>query len=212
LLVLVALMVGFLKGVHPFLAVTDKVDAEYLVAEGWISNYALEESIQEFNSRPYRLLLTTGGQTLNGTNVEPGDSDAEEAYKRLKWMGFKPELMRMAPSGATYRHRTYSSAVALRKWAETNQLNLNAINVVTEGTHARRSRLLFEKAFKGKIKVGIIAVENREYDPRRWWQFSEGVKEVLSEGAAYFYVRFFFKPPQEAEKQAGNSQHANKGK
>jgi hypothetical protein len=40
----------------------------------------------------------------------------------------------------------------------------------------------------------VIAVEDREYDPARWWRYSEGVKEVISEGAGYLYARFFFYP------------------
>jgi hypothetical protein len=60
--------------------------------------------------------------------------------------------------------------------------------------HARRSRLLFQKAFGPGIEVGVIAIRDREYNPRVWWRYSEGVKEVLSEGAAYLYARFLFYP------------------
>ena len=40
----------------------------------------------------------------------------------------------------------------------------------------------------------MIAVESEEYEQTRWWRYSEGVKEVISEGAAYLYVRLFFHP------------------
>ena len=42
--------------------------------------------------------------------------------------------------------------------------------------------------------VGIIAVPNPDYDSKHWWRYSEGVKDVISEGAAYVYARFFFWP------------------
>ena len=71
---------------------------------------------------------------------------------------------------------------------------MKAFDLVTLGPHARRSRLLFEEAFEGKVRVGIISIENREYDPVQWWRYSEGVKEVISEGVAYIYASIFFRP------------------
>ena len=43
-----------------------------------------------------------------------------------------------------------------------------------------------------KTKVGIISVPNPDYDAKHWWRYSEGVKDVISEGAAYLYAKFLF--------------------
>ncbi len=177
---------------HPFLSVTHRVDAKYLVVEGWVPNYALEESIVEFRNKPYRILFTVGGDVLNGVNVEAGDNHATQAAKRLAWMGLNPALVQAVPSPARFRDRTYSSALALKEWLDRNDPSVTSFNLVSVGVHARRSRLLFQETFGDKVHVGIIAVEDREYDPKRWWQYSEGVKEVLSEGAGYLYARLFF--------------------
>jgi hypothetical protein len=182
----------FIGWVHGFLAVTDRVDTEYLVVEGWIPNYALEESIAEFKGKPYRKIFTVGADPLTGTNIEEGDSIATESFKRLKWLGMNPDLIQPVPAHIKYRNRTFQSAVALRKWIEENHLPVKSFNLVTLGPHARRSRLLFEKAFDGQAAIGIISVENREYDPKRWWKYSEGVKELIGEGVGYLYARFFF--------------------
>jgi hypothetical protein len=187
--------VVFILTVHPFLAVTDRVpDAQYLVVEGWIPNYGLEESIAEFKSKPYVKMFTVGADPLTGTNIEPGDSIAIESAARLKWFGMNPDLIQAVPAHIKYRNRTFQSAMALRKWMEENHLPVTSFNLVTLGPHARRSRLLFQEAFDGKATVGIISVTHREYDPNRWWKYSEGVKEVISEGVAYVYARFFFHP------------------
>ena len=202
-LVVVALVLGvFLAGIlctHPFLAVTDRTGADVLVVEGWLPNYALEESIAEFRARPYRLVVTVGSQILTGVNVEEGDNQASYAAKRLEWLGLPRDVIRVAPSPVKYRDRTYASALALKEWAQANNVSMKGFNVVTLGPHARRSRLLFEKAFDGQVPVGVIAIENREYSPGHWWTYSEGVKEVVSEGVGYLYARFFFRP--EAKKQ-----------
>jgi hypothetical protein len=194
LAIVLILGAAFVCWIHPFLAVTDPVDSRYLVIEGWIPNYALEESIAEFKSKPYQMIFTVGADPLTGVNIEEGDSVAIEAYNRLKWLGMNPDLIKPVPAHIKYRNRTFESAVALRKWIEENNIPVNSINVVTLGAHARRSRLLFEEAFEGHARVGIIAVENREYDPKRWWKYSEGVREVIGEGIGYLYARVFFHP------------------
>jgi hypothetical protein len=111
-----------------------------------------------------------------------------------------PKLVQPVPSPTQYRNRTYASALALRQWIELHKVGVTGFNLMTVGVHARRSQLLFQKAFGDKVRVGIIAVPDREYDARRWWQYSEGVKEVISEGAGYLYARLFFHPGQTARK------------
>ncbi len=191
--------VTILFSIHSFLAVTDRVESEYLVVEGWIPNYALKESITEFRSKPYRLMFTVGCDILNGVNIEPGENHADYAASRLKWLGMEGDSIRSVPAHVEYRNRTYQSALELRKYIETHHLSVTNFNVVTVGPHARRSRLLFQKAFEGKAEVGIIAVEDREYEPARWWKYSEGVREVISESVAYFYARVIFHAGNEGE-------------
>lgn len=194
---LVLLAIGFIGWVHGFLAVTERVDTEYLVVEGWIPNYAVEESIAEFKSKPYVKVFTVGADPLTGVNIEPSDSTAFECAKRMKWLGMNMDLVQAVPAHILYRNRTFESAVALRKWVETNNVPMKSFNLMTVGPHARRSRLLFEEAFQGQATVGIISIENREYDPKRWWKYSEGVKELIGEGVGYVYARFFFHPTKE---------------
>ena len=194
LIALLLLAVGFVGWVHGFLAVTKRVDAKYLVVEGWLPNYALQDSIAEFKSKPYEKIFTVGADPLNGLKIEEGDSLAGEAFKRLVWLGMDRDQVQPVPAHIKYRDRTFQSALALKKWIEANHLPITSINVVTLGPHARRSRLLFEEAFGSETSVGIISVENREYDPKRWWKYSEGVKELLGEGVGYLYARFVFHP------------------
>ena len=104
-------------------------------------------------------------------------------------VGFPPQ-----PSHVIGRDRTYSSAIALRDWFHQHNVRVQSINVVTEGTHARRTRLLFEKALGSNVAVGVIAVPSPDFDARHWWRYSEGVEEVVTEGVAYLYAKFFFRP------------------
>jgi hypothetical protein len=179
--------------VHPFLAVNHPVNCDDLVVEGWIPEYALQEIAELCKTHPYRRILTVGGP-VSGSDSPAADDDTH-AYvgaSRLKKLGIDPQLVEMVPNTVRHRDRTYGSALALRKWLSGKGTLPAAMTVVTLGPHARRSRLLYEKAFGGGASIGILAIENREYDPHHWWRYSEGVKEVVSESAAYLYARFIF--------------------
>ena len=192
---LAVLGVIFILTAHPFLAITERVDTQYLVIEGWIPNYALEESMEEFKSKPYVKIFTVGANPLSGVNIRGGRQCCLVRFL-LAWngSGMNPDLIQAVPAHIKYRNRTYQSALALKKWIADNHAPVTSFNLVTLGPHSRRSRLLFEKAFAGSAQVGIISVENREYNPKRWWKYSEGVRELISEGVGYVYARFIFHP------------------
>jgi uncharacterized SAM-binding protein YcdF (DUF218 family) len=109
-------------------------------------------------------------------------------------MGMSQDTVQAVPSGYVYKDRTYTEAVALSNWLRQHGTLPKEINLISLGAHARRSRLLFEKAFGKSTRVGIIAVEDRNYDPAHWWKTSEGVRSVISETIAYGYARFLFSP------------------
>jgi uncharacterized SAM-binding protein YcdF (DUF218 family) len=200
LVLLIGLAISLVWNIYPFLAVTQRLDTDVLVVEGWVPQYAIRAAITEFHSSHYQRLFTTGGPiTGMGGYTNDYNTSASLAAGRLRAAGFSPELIQMVPSRISERDRTYSSAVALRDWFRDNHVSVHAINVVTEDVHARRSQLLFQEAFGSEVKVGIIAVPNPDYDSGQWWRYSEGVKEVVSEGVAYVYAKFFFWPSAAGE-------------
>lgn len=179
--------------VYPFLAVTDRSDGGLLVVEGWVHEYAIRSAAEEFKSGGYQRVFTTGGPVGGmGGYTNDYNTSASVAAGLLKKVGLPADSVQMVPSHVIDRDRTYNSAVALRDWLREHGMAVERLNVVTENVHARRSRLLFQKAFGDKVTVGVIAVPNPDYDGKHWWRYSEGVKDVISEGAAYVYARLFF--------------------
>lgn len=193
------LLVGalVLKGVYPFLATTHRVNANILVVEGWIHEYAIRVALKEFQSNHYARIFTTGGP-VEGTGGYINDycTSASVGADLLRKNGLANGSVQMVPSRVMDRDRTYGSAVALRNWLRDQNMAVSSIDVVTEDVHARRTRVLFEKALGNNVTVGIIAVPNPDYDWRRWWWYSEGVKAVGSEALAYIYTRFLFYPSE----------------
>ena len=183
--------------IHPFLAVTHRVNTNVLVVEGWIPRYAIRAGAEELKIGSYQRIFTTGGP-VEGSDGYTNDynTSASVGADLLKNAGVPPESVQMVPSRVMDRDRTYSSAIALRDWLRDHNAVVRSFNVVTEDTHARRTRLLFQEAFGEGVKVGIIAVPNPDYDAKHWWRYSEGVKDVLMEGVAYVYAKFLFWPGQ----------------
>lgn len=181
--------------VHPFLAVTRRVDTKILVVEGWVPDSAIRAAAEEFKTGAYERIFVTGGPREGFGSYIPG-SDTAATFNAdwLQYKGVPSEFLQAVPLHVIGRDRTYNSAVALRNWFREHNMPVHAINVLTQTAHARRTRLLFAKAFGDHVTIGIIAAPNPDYDPKRWWRYSDGVREVVGEAVAYMYARLFFYP------------------
>ena len=74
-------------------------------------------------------------------------------------------------------------------------MSAQKINVLTEGAHARHTRLLFQEAFGKDVKVGITSLPNPDNDGKHWWRFSDGLREAIDENVACIYAKYFDWPP-----------------
>jgi len=179
--------------VDTFLAPTQRVDTDILVVEGWVHPYTANVGAEEFKSHSYHRVLTTGGPVVgNGGYINDYQTSASVGADLLKKAGIPAEVVQMVPSHVIGRDRTYNSAVALRDWLREHNLQVRAINILTEGAHARRTRLLFQRALGANVAVGVIAVPSPDFDAKRWWYYSEGVEDVVDQGIGYLYAISFF--------------------
>jgi len=197
LVVAVVLLCGvlFLKGVHPFLAVNHREQASVLVVEGWVNRYGINGAIQEFQNGHYDRVFTTGGPLEGaGESTSVFNTEAYQSAELLIKAGMPTERVQSVPALYVGKDRTYNSAVALRKWLNENNMQLNSFNVLTLDAHARRTWLLFQEAFGHSARIGIVSIPNPDYDAKHWWRSSEGVREVIGEFIGYVYARFFFWP------------------
>ena len=112
----------------------------------------------------------------------------------LVLLGLDPRDVVVLPSPGVKRDRTYSSALGVRAWLESNRPDVRAVNLCSLGPHARRSRLLFEKALGRRLEVGVISLPPENFDAKRWWTSSQGFKTVVGEAIAYLYARVLFRP------------------
>jgi hypothetical protein len=183
---------GFLvTNLHGFLAKNDPIVTDVLVVEGWLPDYALAAALCEFRQGKYLQLVTIGGPIPHGSYLFSYQTFAELAVATLNALGLEPEYLLAVPDNSTGTSRTYDSATALKEWLPSANLEINSLNLLTLGTHSRRSWLLFNKAFEPHVKIGAIAIEPLHYDPQQWWKSSEGSRTIVSEFIAYLYTRLF---------------------
>ena len=181
--------------IQPFLAINHRVDSRVLVMEGWGQDFAAQVAVREFRQSDCPKIYTTGSPII-GTNGRTNDLNtyAYLGALALQKAGVPASAIQMVPSHEAGRDRTYSSALALRQWFHTNGIAVTSFNIITEDAHARRTRLLFQKAFGPDVAIGVISIPDPDYEPAHWWRYSEGVRVVLGEAIAWVYAAFFFHP------------------
>ena len=182
------------RAIHPFLAVTKPMHAAILVVDGSALPYSFRQTAQEYRRRGYQRVLVVKGVYEKEDLAESNWSSVDYAAGLLLKEGMPKDRVDKMSFLITRKDRTYHSALAVKKWFAEQGNAVKSIDVATLGAHARRSRLLYQKAFGDDAKVGIIAMTSQTYDPDHWWRSSEGVREVLGESIAYLYARFFFSP------------------
>ena len=186
---------------YSFLALNQPIPSEILVVEGWAPDYAITQAATEFRTGKYRTLYVTGGTIEEGSLLSNYNTYAELGATQLRKLGFPEDHLKAVPAPMVRKDRTYQSALALKAWMIEHGGTPKSLNVVSVGTHSRRTHLLFEMAFKGSSQVGIIAATNHDFDPAHWWRYSQGVRSVIDEGLAYLYARLCFHPSTQIEKR-----------
>lgn len=189
--VLLVLITGFFSHLHSFLAITEPIQADALVVEGWLTDEGVKAAIAEFNSHRYKTLITTGGVLPRGFYLSQYKTFAELSAATLEANGFNKNQLVIVPGQEVDRDRTYANAMALQHWLIQNRNSLKSFNIYTAGVHARRSRFLYQKALGKTAKVGVIGVPSLDYDAQRWWQTSAGIKAVIPELLSYLYTHLF---------------------
>lgn len=182
----VKLLPGFLSPVRP-------IQAEALVVEGWADQSCLQRALELYREGNYKVLVVSGGSIEKGMHISSYGTYANLGAARLKEFGFAGTNLFAVPAPDTERDRTYHAALAVKGFLMTNT-PYRTLNLVSSSTHARRSGLMFEIAMEPEFKVGVISAPNPEFDPKRWWRNSQGVRAIINEVIAYLYARLIFSP------------------
>ncbi len=185
LLLLAVLTTGWvMTHVHGWLAVSRPVeDAKYVVVEGWTPDYVARQALDWSKQHGVKLIFTTGILFDKGAFLSNYPTYAEMCADTLKHFGADPAMVKTAPAPETKMGRTRAMAQKLKEKldAEAIPAGERKINIFTSGPHAFRSWMNFKRALGPGWQVGIVSVPMEGYDAAKWWQYSEGVKNVVEE-------------------------------
>ncbi len=194
LLVIGAGSVLIIRNLYGFLAVNDPLPGGILVIEGWSADYVIDSAVEDFRNARYERICLTGGPIDVGHPMREYQTFAEYAKAYCMKLGVPAAALEAIPAPPVERDRSYASALALRQWLQEHGAVDAKINIAGNGAHSRRTRLVYEKALGPRVHVGISNVEEKSFDPNRWWASSAGFRTVLDETIAYAYARLFFSP------------------
>ena len=183
------------KYIPTYLSPNEPVQSKILVVEGWLPDFAMKRALKEFYKGKYQFIITTGVKIPNGTYLAEYPTNAELGRAVLIRYGLDSNLVFSAPAPDVYLDRTYTSALALKKWFTQKGLKPANFNLYSMGAHTMRSWYLFRLAFKDwNTEVGIINTPDLSYNAKHWWKSSKGLRTIPSEALGFFFVYFFFYP------------------
>lgn len=178
------------NNLYDYLSPSEPIATKVLVIEGWMDDFALEQAYALYLENDYELMITTGGPLDIGYLATHFITSADLAKATLVQLGMDSTKVIAVPRKHVLEKRTFESALALKNWINTNHPDMESFNLVSLGTHSKRSWFLFQKALPDK-EIGIIALRDKRFDPEQWWKTSKGSRTVITEALGYFYVFFF---------------------
>lgn len=190
----ILLLAVYIMNVHKFLIRNNPIDAEILVVEGWIPDYALDKAINEFRNNKYKYLITTGVYVSDFNSIESNTTEAQAARRALLQKGIGRDSIFAVSAKYTFADRSYISAKALRLWMLNKNVKYKSFNLFTYGPHSRRSLASFEKAFGKDYTIGVITVTDNSNSYNNWFKSFSGIRSIVEETFAWIYVRLFFYP------------------
>jgi hypothetical protein len=107
-------------------------------------------------------------------------SCAEYAKNRLVTMGIDSTVIIAIPGKKAIINRTLKSAIAFRNWLRTSDIDIKGINIISQGTHTRRTLMIYSKILHKKYSIGIISLPDYDFNYSRRYRVLKTLRETLA--------------------------------
>jgi hypothetical protein len=100
-------------------------------------------------------------------------------------MGIDSSLLIAIPGNKVKINRTLSSALAFRDWLKSTNIDIKGINIISMGTHTRRTWMTYNKILNEKYVIGIISLPDNIHNYSRLSKVLKTIRETL--GIIYYW-------------------------
>lgn len=133
-----------------------------------------------FNGRDVHELAVNIRIVAPDGSVRPGEPTyAQHAARVLEESGVAGSVITPVLAGGDPISRSWANAATLA-FALHDQ-SIAALDVVTLGVHARRSRALYREALGESVHVGVISIPDPDCPANGWWKSKKGWYFMLKE-------------------------------
>lgn len=189
LVLIIAILLGgpitfsFLNA-YKWLALTEPIPhTTTLIVEGWLPDEFLRKAANHASETHATHVFCTGIPLDHGSLDLPYMTYADYSASVMVKLGIPSERVHAVPSNAATTERTREMAHALSEYFK-NHPDLSQekrVNIITLGTHGRRSRIIFKEELGPDWQVGVISLPDPLDQPSKWFLRSRSAKDVLSE-------------------------------
>lgn len=113
-------------------------------------------------------------------------SNAELARNTLIAMGIDSANVIATSGKKAAINRTLTSALAFRDWLKGTDIKIDGINLITMGTHARRTWMTYNKVLNEKYNIGVISISDSSIKPTKLSRITKTIREAA--GIIYYWV------------------------
>ena len=131
--------------------------------------------------------------TLDGKRriINSFNSHAELARDKLIVAGLDSLVIIAIPGQKVRINRTLSSALAIRDWLKTSEIKVKGINIVTLGTHARRTWMTYDKVLDANYEIGVISLPDYKENSSGKYKVLKTLRESLVL-VWYWFILIFY--------------------
>jgi hypothetical protein len=171
---------------------TDSISVQFdndLVGDFGDRNLLVKEIILDQNqSIPYLQNSTyvISGKHNNIRIRNNYNSIADHARNMLISWGIDSALIISIPGKYVLINRTLTSALAFRNWLLTTNIDIKGINIVTLGTHAKRTWMTYNNVLHKKYNIGIISIPDFRERHSKIYKLLKTIRESL--GIVYYWL------------------------
>lgn len=119
------------------------------------------------------------------------NSNSELTAKRLLSMGIDTSMVIAIPGEKVRINRTLTSALAVRDWIKQNDFKIKGINIISIGTHSRRTWMTFNRILDESVNIGVIALPDRRNSSSDEIRYLKTMRETIA-FIYYWFILIFF--------------------